>query len=384
MREGIKTAAIVALRCILHILWLFPIRREIVFSSYEGKRVGCNPESICDELITQHPELRKNIVWIYRRDADRLHLYDKGLKTVPYGGIPYFFHILTAKVLVFNDLQKSSFIPFRKDQFMLQTWHGCGLYKKVGHDIPGASRSYHKHLDYIASHISLFSSGCRSFTETVIRGAFGYNGEVLEIGLPRNDVLLSKEKRKYWYEQVRDELNLPLDQKLILVAPTFRNGGFSNLQFVEDPLVTEALTNRFGNFIYLLRTHYMDDPAKSLPANCIDVTSWPDMQELLCAADVLISDYSSCIWDFSLTEKPCLLYAPDLSDYQNERDFYLNIHEWPFPLSTNPDEFINTINEFNPKSYQFAVKDHLKALGSTETGKASQLLANRIFDEFSH
>ena len=110
----------------------------------------------------------------------------------------------------------------------------------------------------------------------------------------------------------------------------------------------------------------------------LDVTAYPDMQELLCAADVLVSDYSSCIWDFSLTEKPCFLFAPDLSDYQCERDFYLDIHKWPFPLAETTEELAQQLLQFDLAAYTEAVREHLSKLGSRERGNAAETLCEFI------
>lgn len=109
-----------------------------------------------------------------------------------------------------------------------------------------------------------------------------------------------------------------------------------------------------------------------------DVTNYPDMQELLCAADILITDYSSCMWDFSLMYKPCFIYATDIEQYKQERDFYTPMSEWPFPIATNTDELINNILNFNQEEYVQKVKQHHKALGSFEDGHASERICKLI------
>lgn len=108
---------------------------------------------------------------------------------------------------------------------------------------------------------------------------------------------------------------------------------------------------------------------------------YPDMQELLCATDILITDYSSCMWDFSLMYKPCFIYANDLEEYKIERNFHTPIKEWPFPLSINNDELIKNINDFDNNKYIKKVKEHHEKLGSYENGQASKkmcILINSI------
>ena len=104
------------------------------------------------------------------------------------------------------------------------------------------------------------------------------------------------------------------------------------------------------------------------------------MQELLCAADILITDYSSCMWDFSLMYKPCFIYATDIDQYKQERDFYTPMSEWPFPIATNTDELINNILNFNQEEYVEKVKQHHKALGSFEDGHACERVCKLIED----
>jgi CDP-glycerol glycerophosphotransferase len=111
----------------------------------------------------------------------------------------------------------------------------------------------------------------------------------------------------------------------------------------------------------------------------IDVSDYPDMQDLLCAVDVLITDYSSSIWDFSFTHKPCFLYAPDLEEYKSNRDFYTPIEEWPFPLAKTNQELIENIKNFDSKEYIGKVNKHHKELGSYETGHATEHFCKLLF-----
>ena len=103
----------------------------------------------------------------------------------------------------------------------------------------------------------------------------------------------------------------------------------------------------------------------------INCTKYSDMQELLYACDAVITDYSSLMWDYSLTKKPCFLYAPDIDDYEKERGFYVPVSEWPFPISRTNEELINIINSFDETQYISAVEEHHRKMGSYEDGSAS-------------
>jgi CDP-glycerol glycerophosphotransferase len=227
--------------------------------------------------------------------------------------------------------------------------------------------------------ITLFLSSSKAFTRFVIRGAYRYRGEVLECGLPRNDSLLCPDPAAA--AAVRQSLGLSPEKKLLLYAPTFRNSHTLDLYDVDLPRLKHALEARFGGeWVILLRMHYyLSDRigATGLPY-VQDVTSYPDMKDLLLCADVLLTDYSSSMWDFSLLGRPCFLYARDIAAYQGERDFYTPIESWPFPLAADNDELADRIASFDENAYRAAVARHHEELGSTESGTAAGQCAQRI------
>ena len=383
MRDLIKGFGVSAMRVCLCAFRLLPIQKSrVFFSSYDGRQVTCNPRAIYDDLRRRFPG-RFEAVWCVNDPEKAANLRAEGVKTVRYHSLAFYRTLFTASVVVLNDLQGCSYLPFRRGQFVVQTWHGCGLYKKVGHDIPNKPAGYDKRLSYIARHITLFLSGAQAFSDTVIRGAFGYEGEILNSGLPRNDLLLKDADRAAAARRVRETLGIPADRKLLLFAPTFRDRGAAHGQFLQRTDVKEAIANILcGEVTCLVRTHYMDS-LSAFGDDMLDVTAYPDMQELLAAADMLISDYSSCIWDFSLTRRPCFLFADDLADYKTERDFYLDIHRWPFPLAINVDELLENLRSFDRAAYEAAVDAHLRELGSFETGQACRLTGDRILSELT-
>ena len=103
------------------------------------------------------------------------------------------------------------------------------------------------------------------------------------------------------------------------------------------------------------------------------------MQELLYACDVFITDYSSTIWDFSLTYKPGFLFVPDLDEYRKERSFYTDPGTWAFPLARNNDELCERIEQYNDESNRMKIDAHHKLLGNKETGHARELIAEKIY-----
>ena len=201
----------------------------------------------------------------------------------------------------------------------------------------------------------------------------------LPIGLPRNDIFFRDYSLQV--EKVRKCFNLKDNDKIILYAPTFHglNGSpeFNNSLDIIKMLST--LEVRFkGHFVCLFRSHRLLEGGISNIHNTILATDYPDMQELLCAADILITDYSSSIWDFSFTNKPCFIFAPDLEDYRHIQGFYIPPEKWPFSISQTNEQLQSHITNFDEEKYKQAVKQHHSEYGSYEIGTASEQLSNII------
>ena len=162
----------------------------------------------------------------------------------------------------------------------------------------------------------------------------------MEYGMPRNDILVQQDVSRI--NQVRARIKVPDNVNLALYAPTFRAD--KAYQFELDPERTlKALKNRFGGkWILLYRAHYYLGDNLFDKEHILDVTAYDDMQELLLISNVLITDYSSSIWDFSLTNRPAFLFTPDADHYQNERAFYTPIEENEFIQQYEP--YINMID----------------------------------------
>ena len=137
--------------------------------------------------------------------------------------------------------------------------------------------------------------------------------------------------------------------------------------------VCEAFSKRFGGeWVMLFRNHNFVK-AKGTYAGVIDVSAYHDMQELMYAADVLISDYSSCLYDFCMTERPAFVYATDIDNYvENERAFAYPIEKWPYPIAASNDALVDAILNFDEEDYKNKVKKHLEDTGAYDNGTASE------------
>lgn len=366
------------IRSLMKLFWIFPIRKNKIFM-LSGKGTGYSDSGkyMSQYLLLNHPDIFK-IVWAVN---DKRKFNEKGIVFSNAFSFNHLFHFCTAKVIVTNG-GMPTYMPKRKGQYVINTWHGGGAYKRGIPVSSSASRERIQMNMYKSKCLDLFVSSCRDFEEKVIPDiSQNYKGEILRCGLPRNDIFFSDIQSVR--EKVCSYFNLDKNNLLVLYAPTFRGDYYAlNKKFisaVDFNRISRATQKRFAKQIVVaFRAHaLMTETIFNEVA--INVTSYPDMQELLCAADILISDYSSTIWDFSLTKKPCFLYCPDLNYYLNEdRGVYTPIETWPGILCRTNEELEQAILNFDEAEYVKKVEKHHKDMGSYETGHACEQVCKRI------
>lgn len=342
--------------------------KRIIFTSYLGKQYSCNPKYISEYIQKHAPEYE--IVWAFQSPEEFSELEKYGIRLVKYNSFTFIRLCLSSGYIVTN-VRDMNHIPFTHRQTVINTWHGGGAYKTVGSSTAVQSPS-ERFRQNIAHKTNLtFLSSSKAFTDLTLRNSFHHNGKILECGMPRNDILIhtaDSDLRK----KVLDHFHLPADQKLLIYAPTYRENKTASDYSFDTKAVKTMLSQRFGgNWSILFRCHYyIVEDAKNLSSDYINASDYPDMQELLYAANMLITDYSSSIWDFSFTGRPCLLYATDLNDYQVSQGFYSDIHTWPFPLAESNQELLDNIQHFSFDTYTKAIQQHHEDLGSYESGTA--------------
>ena len=370
IRLLIALASRAFLRCLLPFIRIRPGR--VLFQSYREKQYSCNPKYISEELQRLRPK-GLEVAWSFREPEKFSYLEKQGVRVLRAGSFKAVLYALSAQVVCVNTYYKPT-LPRRKGQMQMRTWHGGGAYKRVAlmEKMPPLKRLS---LRLQLSGATVYLSSSKAFTQQTIRGSFGFTGEVLECGMPRNDLLVTGAWRSA-AKRVREQLSLN-EARLALYAPTWREGGSAAQPDVER--LRSALSARFGGtWVIAFRGHHAASGAQRAD---VDLTAYPDMQELLCAADVLITDYSSSIWDMSLTGKPAFLYCRDLASYTRERDFFTDIASWPFPLSQSDAELEKNILSFDEAAYAKAIARHHEELGSCESGSASLITARRILKE---
>ena len=380
------------LRQLMKVFWIFPVRKnKVLLESYGGAFYSCNPKYLSEHLEKQHPG-RYDLVWSFT-DPDSISDLScpHRFRVVRRHSIRFYYEYLTSGVRITNSPNQLTFYPKRKNQLVLNTWHAGGAYKRTGI----ASEHVQKQDAFEkwsrrtqASLYDLFLSSSPVFTRTNIREAYGYTGPVLESGMPRNDIFFNSDRVSSSSEKVRTTLGV--EGFVVLYAPTYRGGSSKPTASLPVPAyaIKNGVQSRFGrSATILVRDHYFyvktasNSSEKSFPDDImlIDVSGYPDMQELLCAADILITDYSSCIWDYALLGRPCFLYTPDLAEYEKEdRGFFTPINEWPGIVCRNEDELLSEIGNLNEEFCYQKAKEHLEHFQSYEAGKACERVERAI------
>ena len=358
------------------VFFIFPIKaRRIIFQSY-GHAVGytCNPKYIC-EYLKKHCPGEYELIWAFQ-DPEAFKDIE-GITPVKHKSLKWFYYRFTSKVVVLNE-GPSAYIAKRKGQYLIQTWHGGGAYKKVGFARGDITPLWEWIYKTTGEDIDLFLASGEIPGRTSAWETYHYKGEILPSGSPRNDILLDSGEREEASRSVRERLGIK-DAFVVLYAPTFRNLSENLHDVFSFRELKEALERRVQKeVVFLLRAHRYNDGTYQTDIKTIDVTAYPDMQELLCASDMLITDYSSCMWDFALLKRPCLLYVPDLEQYDGERGFFTRIEDWPGLICHTAQELYETAASYNEAVCTKKAEEHLKLLGSYETGTATAQVCDRI------
>ncbi len=377
--EQLKIAIIYVMRMVMTIYCLFPVKRgRYFFCSYDGRSVSCNPMYFNRYLIES--EEAGEYIWAVE---DAKHVYvpedlrDK-IKLVSTKSLKYFYYGYTSQYIIFNmGLYRGSFFRKRKGQFFVNTWHGGGAYKKVsGQTNISKKEQFVERL--CGRQIDYFLSSSRRFSEVMSESECVPIERFLEVGMPRNDILFDRSRQDIT-DKVYRMFGVDRSTKIALYAPTYR-GNTSSAQAVmelDGQSVKKALEKRFGGkWVIFVRSHYFTHV--DCMDGMIDVSAYNDMQELLYSAAVLITDYSSSIWDFSLMEKPGFLLTTDLKEYQSERNFYTPIDKWQYPYAETNERLCELISAYDEGKAKQRIEQHHKLLGRCENGQASKKLYDAL------
>lgn len=359
---------------------------KIVFSTFEGDGgFCCNPRYIAEAL---HKTGKKyEMIWLLHDIDKEFPDYITPVKDTPWN-IAY--HLATAKVWIDN-YRKPLGTHKRKGQLYIQTWHASmgfkavgafrgKLFPKIARIVSEADSSL---IDYVLSN----SDYCTS----IYPKKLFYSGPVLQFGSPRCDCLI-KDKLKL-REALRLKYNLPLEEKIVLYAPTFRGGSqkgkkqvtFDGVSLDIDGVLETLATRKNGHWTMALRLHpQLAAKMKEIPGindneNIIDLSQEDDMSQVLGAADLLITDYSSCAFDALFAQIPVILYADDIEEYkQNRGAFMWQRKELPFLIAENNAQLKQCISDYDVATYENKRTNFMLAHNVVENGDAAMKVANVV------
>lgn len=362
-----------------------PLNKNLIFfESFAGKGYSDSPKYIYEYLLENRPDLK--FVWSFSEDEV---LPGKG-KKVKRSSLMYYYNLARSKYWITNARMPNNLMK-REDCIYLQTWHGTPL-KKLAGDLqnvfmPGTNSATYKmnfsnetaKWDYLVSP--------NAYSSEIFKRAFWFKGELLEFGYPRNDVLYNKNNNKDIH-LIKDNLNLPLDKKVILYAPTWRDDEYYSVGKYQFSLQLdlENMQKELGDeYIIILRMHYLiasELDISQYASFVYDFSSYSDISELYLVADILITDYSSVFFDYANLRRPILFYTYDLDKYRDElRGFYLDIeNEVPGPLLETTGEIINAVNNIEQINTEYALKYDLfyDRMCEWDDGNASKNIVDKI------
>ncbi len=360
---------------------------KIVMDNYMGKGYGCNSKYVAEKLLDLYPD-KFDIVWVVSDNEKEISEFPIGIRTVKYGSVRAIYEYLTAKIWLSN-YHKISYLKKglikRKGQYFIQMWHGSLGIKKIENDVPLLTiENDWLNLAKISSNMVDYWISNSTFETDIYKRAFWNVNKVVEYGHPRNDIFFKSEKEQ---QEIKDKvfqtLQVDKNKKVLLYVPSFRDDEKLSCYGLDTSAIANALKEKFGgDWVIAIRLHprvkKYSSKLFSFNDKVVDATYYPDIQELLLASDIAITDYSSCIFDFMLSRKPGFIFATDIEQFNTDRGFYYPLESTPFPIATNNYELIKNIENFDYEEYKQKVEDFLKDKGCMEDGHASERVVDLI------
>lgn len=361
---------------LFYIFRVFKVKNnKVIFTNFNGNGYGDSPKYIAEKLLDKDVD----IVWCTNMKLNDL---PNNIRQVKYQSIKWIYEMVTAKVWV-NNCRFPYYVRKRKQQFYIQTWHGGIALKKIEYDaIANLTPEYKKRMKNDTKMTDVMISNS-DMCNKLYRNAFKYEGKILKLGSPRNDVLINDKEKLYI--KVRKELHINTDDKILLYAPTFRNDYTINPYNIDFKKVKEVLEAKYKckwNIIIKLHPNIKD--AEKLISNIndyINAQNYSDIQELICASDLLITDYSSTMFETMMADIPVILYANDIKEYNNDRGMYIKMTDLPFPLCENNDEILDFISLHKLNEISENYKTFKDQIGLAEFGVAGEKVAAIILEK---
>ena len=375
--------------------------KKVIFCTFSGRGYSDSPRAIYEYMLKSEKYSDYSFTWIFQQ-PERFRFLEENPRTsvVKWASVPYEKAMAEAAYWFFN-YRVSDHIWPKDDQTYVECWHGTPL-KRLGWDLSAKGNvmntieEIRQKYDLDSAKFKYLISPSPYCTEKFISAwnlaAQGKTDAILEQGYPRNDALLNATAEDV--ARVKEALHITDEEiggkKILLYAPTWRdnqhdssNGGYSYTLGADFNRLREALGDEY---IILFRAHYLVASQFDFAAYegfVWDVSSYPDINDLYLAADLLITDYSSVFFDFSLLRKPVLFYMYDLAAYRDEiRGFYIGLEELPGPVVETEDELIQAIPaQFADQNQTERYDAFLRRFAPFDDGQASRRVVEIVLGE---
>ncbi|GIH27338.1 hypothetical protein Aph01nite_56480 [Acrocarpospora phusangensis] len=363
-----------------------PVREATVYASFDGRAYSDNPRAIYEERLRRGDDSEH--IWVVRDGAfippgsRELGLGDGIEPTVVREGSGEHYEALARSRYIVSNQFLPAWFRTREEQVCLQTWHGTPV-KHVGRDLAHMRREprppvWHRQAAEVRGWDLLLSQS--PWASSILRKAFGYEGEILECGYPRNDSLFTLGDAT---AEIRQRIGIPDGKRVILYAPTFRDYDRRNAAVKLD--LADAKRALGDDHVILVRGHLMQafPHVHSHDGFAIDVTTYPDMADLMAIADVLVTDYSSAMFDFVATGRPVVLFTPDLDKYRSTRGLYLDLEaNRPGPRLASSPEVVEVLRTIDTVSLRLADRHatFTRTYAPHDSGKSAAAVVDHVFN----
>src|SRR5699024_8939981 len=318
LKKGVKSKKAWYRFLYKHLFCKLSIKENLVFfESFLGKNYSDNPKYIYEYIDNQYPDY--NAVWSFKETTS----IPGKAKQVKRLSLRYYYTLARAKYWVSNSRMPYHLIK-RENTVYLQTWHGTPL-KRLVFDMEdvllAGSRNYKENF-YTQSRRWDYLNSANRFSSEVFRRAFQYNETMLEFGYPRNDILYQKNNLED-INNLKQSLGLPMNKKVILYAPTWRDDDYVKKDHYNFQLQLDlrSMQRQLGSeYIVILRTHYFISEqldTSKFEGFAYNLSNHDDIAELYLVSDILITDYSSVFFDYANLQRPILFYTYDLEKYRD-------------------------------------------------------------------
>lgn len=354
-------------------------QKKIYFDSFGGSQFNDNPRAIYEYVQEHYPAY--DCYWGYS-EKHYQRFENNNLQLVKRGSFKWMITLLSSKYWVSNSRLPGYVYKSKKNTY-IQTWHGTPL-KKLVLDMEQVNIKGTTQDQYIKEFLEESSKwdyliSPNSYSTEIFKRCFDFKKEIIEIGYPRNDFLVTNNNEAN-IRSIKKKLNIPAAKKVILYAPTWRDQALFKM-----PMSIYQMQAALGEeYVILTRWHYLVTSryrGQGHEEFVIDVTDYPDIKDLYLISDILVTDYSSVFFDYAILNRPIIFYCFDYAKYKDElRGFYFNLEKnAPSKITTNTEELIEEILNVSNQSEQAI--EFFKTFSSLEKGTSAQQISDIFFCE---